>query len=56
MISSCQGKDVDGRDISAFTRVFRRATPGHDGGGTAVRLFRFVGVEERAHIGDLARR
>jgi hypothetical protein len=25
-----RGKDVDGRDISAFTRVFRRAMPGHD--------------------------
>ena len=23
-------KDVDGRDISAFKRVFRRAMPGHD--------------------------
>src|SRR4051794_6627022 len=23
-------KDVDGRDISAFTHVFRRAMPGHD--------------------------
>jgi hypothetical protein len=23
-------KDVDGRDLSAFTRVFRRAMPGHD--------------------------
>jgi hypothetical protein len=24
-------KDVDARDISAFTRVFRRAMRGHDG-------------------------
>jgi hypothetical protein len=24
-------EDVDGRDDSAFTRVFRRAMPGHDG-------------------------
>jgi hypothetical protein len=23
-------EDVDGRDISAFTRVFGRAMPGHD--------------------------
>ena len=27
---SSSTKDVDGRDISAFTRVFRRAKPGHD--------------------------
>src|SRR5690349_11762510 len=27
---SCCQQDVDGRDISAFTRVFRRAMPGHD--------------------------
>src|SRR4051812_10243736 len=31
LVSSC-GKDVDVRDVSAFTRVFRRAMPGHDGG------------------------
>jgi len=24
-------KEMDGRGISAFTRVFRRAMPGHDG-------------------------
>ena len=30
----CSGtEDVDARDISAFTRVFRRAMRGHDGGG-----------------------
>ena len=27
-------KDVDARDISAFTRVFGRAMPTHDGGDT----------------------
>src|SRR5215471_15606231 len=27
-LTRCQ--DVDGRDMSAFTRVFRRAMPGHD--------------------------
>jgi hypothetical protein len=26
-----KAKDVDARDISAFTRVFRRAKRGHDG-------------------------
>jgi hypothetical protein len=31
LVSSC-GKDVNGRDVSAFTRVFRRAMPGNDGG------------------------
>jgi hypothetical protein len=31
LVSSC-GKDVNGRDVSAFTRVFGRAVPGNDGG------------------------
>src|SRR6185436_2801842 len=30
LVSRCSKQDVDGRDISAFTRVFRRAMPGHD--------------------------
>jgi hypothetical protein len=25
-------EDADGRDTGAFTRIFRRAMPGHDGG------------------------
>jgi hypothetical protein len=29
LLTSCN-EVVDGRDISAFTRVFRRAMPGHD--------------------------
>jgi hypothetical protein len=29
-----QSEGVDGRDTSAFTRVFRRAMPGHDDGLT----------------------
>jgi len=31
----CCDKDVDGRDTSAFTRIFRRAIPGHDAAGWA---------------------
>jgi hypothetical protein len=30
VFSDVSKQDVDGRDISAFTRVFRRAMPGHD--------------------------
>src|SRR5262249_3088462 len=31
----CESKDVDARDTSAFTRVFRRAMRGHDVGEAA---------------------
>jgi hypothetical protein len=30
VFSTAGAKDVDGRDISAITRVFRRAMLGHD--------------------------
>src|SRR6266550_2736118 len=33
-VFACGAKDVDARDISAFTRFFRRAMRGHDGIGS----------------------